>query len=345
MKGIVLTGICEIEMRDLPDPEIKQENEVLIRMTKVGVCGSDVHYYATGRIGDQIVEYPFTVGHEGAGIVQSVGPGVTRVKPGDRIAVEPAMPCWKCDQCKAGRPHTCRNLKFLGCPQQAAGCLSEFIVVPEECCIKIPDSMSFEEAAISEPLAIGLYAVKQSGDMKGKRIGIIGSGPIGLSVLMPALSMGAEKAYVVDKIDRRLQIATTAGACWTGNPSKDDIVSKIEKEEPGLLDTVFECCGEQEAVDQAIKILKPGGMLVIVGIPPTLDEWILPAHEIRLKEICIKNVRRQNHCVEQALDMITNKEFDVNIMVTHRFNLDEAKSAFKMVDNYEDGVLKAMISL
>ena len=345
MKGIVLTGIRKIEIRELPDPEIKNENDVLVRMTKVGVCGSDVHYYSTGQIGDQIVEYPFTVGHEGAGIVERVGDKVTQVKPGDRIAVEPAMPCWKCDQCKAGRPHTCRELKFLGCPQQAEGCLSEFIVVPEECCLKIPDSMSFEEAAISEPLAIGLYALKQSGDVKEKRIGILGSGPIGLSVLMPALSLGAEKAYMTDKIDDRLKIATAAGAAWTGNPSKEDIVSKIEKEEPGLLDIVFECCGEQDAVDQAIKILKPGGTLMIVGIPPVLDEWSIPAHAIRLKEITIKNVRRQNHCVEQALDMITNKNFDVNIMVTHRFDLAETISAFKMVENYEDGVLKAMISL
>jgi L-iditol 2-dehydrogenase len=126
-----------MEMRNIPDPEIKNPNDVLIRMKIVGVCGSDVHYYTQGKIGSQVVEYPFTVGHEGAGIVEAVGSAVTKVKPGDRIAVEPAMSCWECDQCKAGRPHTCRKLHFLGCPKQADGCLSEYIVMPEECCLKI----------------------------------------------------------------------------------------------------------------------------------------------------------------------------------------------------------------
>ncbi len=332
-----------MEMREIPDPVIKKDNEVLIKMKMLGVCGSDVHYYSTGQIGDQIVQYPFTVGHEGAGVIEKVGPDVTGLRPGDRVAIEPAMPCWECDQCKSGRPHTCQKLRFLGCPQQAEGCLVEYIVVPQECCIKIPDSMSFEEAAISEPLAIGVYAIKQAGNISGKQIGILGSGPIGLSVLMPALSLGAEKAYVTDKIDNRLKIAKRAGAIWTGNPDKEDIVAEITDTVPELLDVVFECCGDQEAIDQAICLLKPGGKLIIIGIPPTLDTWSIPVHETRVKEISIHNVRRQNHCVQTALDMITKKKFDVNIMVTHHFNFEDTKDAFDLVEKYGDGVTKAMI--
>ena len=137
MKAMRLTGISKMEMFEVPDPKITNDTDVLIRMTNVGVCGSDVHYYVSGKIGDQVVAYPFTVGHEGAGIVEKIGIAVKHVKPGDRIAIDPAMPCWQCDQCKAGRSHTCRKLRFLGCPGQAEGCLSEYIVMPETSCFLI----------------------------------------------------------------------------------------------------------------------------------------------------------------------------------------------------------------
>ena len=172
-----------------------------------------------------------------------MGKAVTLVKPGDRVAIEPAMPCGECDQCKAGRPHTCRKLRFLGCPGQAEGSLSEYIVMPETSCFKIPDQMSYDEAAISEPLAIGVYAVKQSIPMKGAKIGILGFGPIGMSVLLPALAMGAAEVYVTDKIDERLQIARRSGASLTANPEREDVVEKISEHVPELLDVVFECCG------------------------------------------------------------------------------------------------------
>lgn len=345
MKSMMLTGIRQMEMRDIPAPQIKSPTDVLIRMKTVGVCGSDVHYYTQGKIGSQVVEYPFTVGHEGAGVIEKVGSSVRNVKPGDRIAVEPAMSCWQCDQCKAGRPHTCRKLRFLGCPKQADGCLSEYLVMPEECCFKIKDTMSLEEAAISEPLAIGVYAVKQSIPMKGAKIAILGSGPIGLSVLLPAKAQGAKKIYVTDKIDSRIKLADKMGADWTGNPEKDDLVSKMAKEEPLLFDAVFECCGQQEAFEQAVEIVKPGGKIMLIGIPPSMKYWSLNVDLARRKEICIQNVRRQNHCVQSALDMIDNKLFDVNKMVTHRFDFKDTKKAFDLVADYRDGVVKAMIEI
>ena len=341
----MLTGIRKMEMKNIPAPEIKNPNDVLIRMKIVGVCGSDVHYYTQGKIGSQVVEYPFTVGHEGAGIVEEVGSAVTKVKPGDRIAVEPAMSCWECDQCKAGRPHTCRKLRFLGCPKQADGCLSEYIVMPEECCFKMRKSMSFEESAISEPLAIGVYAVSRSIPMKGAKIAILGAGPIGLSVLLPAMAQGAEKVYMTDKIDRRIQLAEKMGAAWTGNPEKADIVKEIANREPLLVDVVFECCGQQEALEQAVALVKPGGKIMLIGIPPSMKYWSLNVDFSRRKEICIQNVRRQNHCVQPALDMIDNKLFDVNKMVTHRFKFKDTKEAFDLVADYRDGVVKAMIEI
>lgn len=342
MKSMKLTGIRQMELMEVPKPEIINDTDVLIKMKTVGVCGSDVHYYVSGKIGSQIVEYPFAVGHEGSGIVEKVGEKVCRIKPGDRIAIEPAMNCGECDQCKAGRPHTCRKLKFLGCPQQAEGCLSEYIVLPEHCCLQIRDTMTYDQAAISEPLAIGVYAVNQSIQMDGAKVGILGVGPIGESVLLPALALGASKVYVTDKIDERLKLAKQNGACWTGNPDKVNIVTSIKKLEPLLLDVVFECCGKQEAFDQAIEILKPGGKLMVIGIPE-FSRWSFSVDEARHKEICIQSVRRQNHSTEIALEMINEGIVNVDNWATHRFKLADAKQAFDLVAAYKDGVLKAMI--
>ena len=343
MKAMMLTGIRQMEMMDVPDPKIENDTDVLIKMRVVGVCGSDVHYYETGRIGSQVVQYPFPVGHEGAGVVEAVGSAVTRVTPGDRVAIEPAMPCGECDQCLSHRPHTCRKLRFLGCPKQADGCLSEYIVMPEGSCFKVTDKTSLDEAAISEPLAIGVYAVKQSTAMQDAKVGILGSGCIGLSVLLPAKAQKASAIYVTDKIDKRLDLAKTAGAVWGGNPDKEDVVEAVKGLEPGGLDVVFECCGEQEALDQAIEMLKPGGKLLLIGIPPTADRVSFLIDKLRHKEVCIQNVRRQNHCVQPSLDMMDRGDFDVNVMVTHRFPFEKTQAAFDLAASYEDGVLKAMI--
>ena len=333
-----------MELTDVPDPVITGDKDVLIRIKSIGVCGSDIHYYKTGRIGNMVVEYPFMVGHECAGVVEKVGVGVEKIKPGDRVAIDPAMPCWNCDQCKAGRPHTCRNLRFLGCPGQAEGCMSEYIVMPEESCYPIVDNISFEQAAFSEPLSIGLYAVNQSINMEGAKVGILGAGPIGMSVMLPSLSFGAKNIFVTDKIDERLKLAKSLGADWSGNPDKIDIVSEIKNNEPLLLDVVFECCGQQDAINQAVELLKPGGKLMIIGIPET-ERWSFPVDELRQKEITIVNVRRQLNSVIPALDLIENKIINVDPLITHHFDFNDSVKAFEMVTEYRDGVLKAMIGL
>jgi L-iditol 2-dehydrogenase len=342
MKSMMLTGIRKMEMSEVPTPELKNDTDVLIKLKVVAVCGSDVHYYVSGKIGSQVVQYPFPVGHECAGVVEKVGNAVTRVKEGDRIAVEPAISCGECDQCQAGRPHTCRKLTFLGCPGQADGCLSDFIVMPEHSCFPIPDSMSFDEAAISEPLAIGVYAVNRSIPMQSANIGILGFGPIGMSVQLPAIAKGAGKVYVTDKIDGRLQIARESGAKYAGNVDKTDVVNEILELEPKGLDVIFECCGQHEAIDQAFDLLKPGGVLMLIGIPE-FDRWSFPVDKGRHKEVTIINVRRQNGTVEETLEMLENRSADVSKMPTHRFSFADSKKAFDLVASYADGVMKAMI--
>jgi L-iditol 2-dehydrogenase len=342
MRAMMLTGIRKMEMMEIPEPEISNDHDVKIRMEVVGVCGSDIHYYLHGKIGSQVVQYPFTVGHEGAGTVVGTGTAVTHVKSGDRIAIEPAMPCWKCDQCLAGRHHTCRRLKFLGCPGQAEGCLSEYIVMPETSCFPISKDLSFDEAALSEPLAIGVYAVKQSVPMPGARIAILGSGPIGMSVMLAAKAKGCERIYMTDPIGERLHCVKSAGAYWTGNPDKQDITGLIFQHEPLMLDAVFECCGKQEAVDQAFELLKPGGKLIIVGIPE-FDRWSFPVDIGRRKEITVQNIRRQVDCVEEALQDIAAGKIEARAMATHRFSFDSTGKAFDMVAGYREGVMKAII--
>jgi L-iditol 2-dehydrogenase len=342
MNAFVLTGLNSLKMVNVPKPWIVNPKDVLIRMVRVGVCGSDIHYYTDGKIGSQVIEYPFTVGHECSGIVEEVGKGVSKIKAGDRLAIDPAMPCFECDQCKSGRFHTCRRLKFLGCPGQANGCLSDYIVMPETSCFPIADSVSFEEAVISEPLSIGYYATKLAGGLKDRNIGILGFGPIGMSVLLPALVEKVGRIYVTDKINARLKIADKCGASWIGNPDETDIVGEIISKEPLLLDFVFECCGQQEAADQAIKLLKPGGKLLLIGIPE-FDRWSFPSDDFRRKEIAVQNVRRQNECTHSVLELIANKKVDVMPMVTHHFPFEQTDKAFELVAGYKDGVMKAMI--
>lgn len=342
MKAFKLIALREMALLDVPDPEIQRPTEVLVKLGAVGVCGSDIHYYATGRIGCQVVEYPFTVGHECAGTVIEVGSAVTRIHVGDRVAIEPAMTCGTCDQCRAGRENTCRHNRFLGCPGQAEGSLSEYIVMPEENCFPIDDNLGMGAATVSEPLSIGIYAVQQSGLMRGAKIGILGMGPIGRTVLLPALHEGCAAAYCTDKIDERCAAAERAGATWVGNPRSEDVVAAVLEREPLGLDIVYECCGEQEALDQALDLLRPGGTLMMIGIPE-VDRVSFAPEKMRRKELTLVNVRRQRGCVPAALELIGQRRAEIDAMITHRFPFAETDAAFDLVANYRDGVVKAMI--
>lgn len=326
-------------MRDRPEPVLTRPDDVLIRVDAVGMCGSDIHYYTTGRIGSQVVRYPFIVGHEFGGTVLEAGSAVTRVKPGDLVAVDPAMPCFACDQCRAGRSHTCRALRFLGCPGQAEGCLCERIVMPASSCVPVPAAFSAEDAALIEPLAIGAYAVKLAAFAPGSRVAIQGSGPIGLSVLLAALEAGAGGVTVSEPLAYRAAAARRLGATWAGAP--DALEPHLAAAVPAGVDVVFECCGRQEAMDQAVRALKPGGKLVLIGIPE-FDRASFEMDLLRRKELCLQNVRRQNECVEAAIALLARHP-EARAMITHRFTADQAAEAFETVAAYRDGVIKAMV--
>ncbi len=344
MKAAVLTGLRRMEVEQVPDPKIEKNTDVLLRIDRVGVCGSDVHYFETGRIGSQIVKYPFIVGHECAATVMAVGKDVRHVKVGEQVVVEPAVPCHNCDQCRQGRENTCFNLRFLGTPGQGGGCLCELLVMPEECCLPTKGRLTLEQGALCEPLTIGFYSVRQSRLPKGADVAMLGAGPIGLSCMVCAKAEGVRTCYMTEKIPERVQMAKKAGATWVGNPAQEDVVMSILHQQPLGMDAVYECAGQQQTVDQAVDLLKPGGKLVLIGIPRE-DRISLSIDKIRRKEITIVNVRRQNGCTRATMDLVAARKVQADFMVTHRFQLDQVQEAFELVAGYRDGVVKAMIEV
>jgi L-iditol 2-dehydrogenase len=344
MNVAVFTGIRELDICERPRPVLERPDDVLLRIETVGVCGSDIHYYTEGRIGGQVIEHPATLGHECAGTVVEAGPAAPRLKAGQRVAVDPAISCGQCDQCRQGRAHTCRKLQFLGCPGQAPGAAAEFITIAAESCYPIPDSMTMVQAALVEPLSVGVHAVHLAAMPPGGAVGVLGSGPIGLCVLMAIGALCPNRTFVTDLLDNRLGLAKRYGADWAGVPTREDVVGAILKEESEGLDCVFECAGRQETLDQAVELLKPGGTLVMVGIPEG-DRVSFRTEALRRKELRLQNVRRQNDCTKEAIDLVATGAVDVDPLATHHFALDETKEAFDLVADYADGVIKAIIHM
>lgn len=342
MKAIALTGLRQLELTDAPAPRLERETDVLLRIEKVGICGSDLHYFETGRIATRVVRFPFIVGHECSGTVLATGARVTRVKAGDQVAVDPAMSCADCDQCRAGRPHTCRHLKFLGCPGEYEGCLCERLVLPEACLFPTRGRVTLEQAALCEPFSIGLYAVRLSQLAAGADAAILGAGPIGLSVLLAARQARVGAVWMTDPVPERMALARRLGAVWSGNPAREEVVSAILYQQPAGLDVVFECAGQQETLDQGVALLKPGGKLLLVGIPQeTRVSFLIDA--LRRKELTLLNVRRQNHCLQPALDLVAAGTVNLDPLLTHRFQPAQAQTAFELVAARGDGVIKALI--
>ncbi len=344
MKAAFLTGIRRVELGEVVSPVLEKGTDVLLRVVSVGLCGSDIHYFREGRIGDQLVEYPFVVGHECAGVVESVGSLVRNLKPGDRVAVDPAVVCGTCDQCRQGRTNTCRHLLFLGAPGQLSGCLTERIVVPGWNCHLLEEGMSFEEGVLVEPLSIALHSFRLLNGFRPESMCVLGSGPIGLSVILAAKAYGVPRIYATDKVEERLQAARRAGAMWSGNPASEDIIAELARYEPEQLDAVFECSGDPAAFDQAVELLRPGGKLMLLGIPAP-NRVSFDIHKIRRKEISIHNVRRQRRCFEEAISLIGTKKAEIKFLATHAFPLEQVGEAFELAAAYGDGVLKAIVQV
>jgi len=344
MKAVQLTSTGELRLIETQEPTLSRSDEIMLRMHAVGICGSDLHYFKEGGIGGRAIEQAWIVGHEGAGTVAQVGGEVSRFKPGDRVVFDPNISCGTCDQCKNGRHHTCLNGRFLGCPGQLQGCLAELVVLPESCCVSIGNSLDLNAAVLAEPLSVALHSLRFLHDIEDTDVGVLGAGPIGLCTLMALDSLAAKSISVTDKIAHRRESAAKWGATRTWNPDDPDIVAQILDNHPHGLNAVFECCGDQSALDQAVDLLKPGGTLIITGIPST-ERVSFDISKLRRKEISVQNVRRQNNCLDEAVQWVSENLFNIHDMITHTFSLNEAQQAFELAGRYGDGVLKAVVNV
>src|SRR5262252_4389963 len=219
MKAAFLSAPGRIAAVHAPDPKLTRPGDVLLELVAVGICGSDLHYFRTGRIGDQKIDEPWIIGHECTAVVAEVGPEVSGLSPGDRVAVDPLIACGSCDQCRAGRRHTCREQRFLGSPGQQQGCLCERLVMPSECCFRVPERMSPGAAVMVEPFAIALHALNLLGSAEGEHIAVLGAGPIGLCVLAALRAAGAASVALVDPLAYRLAQAQRLGASSLHQPA------------------------------------------------------------------------------------------------------------------------------
>lgn len=340
MKVLRLHKPYDMRFHDEPIPEIGPD-EVLIKVGSVGVCASDVHYYREGRIGDQVVEKPVIMGHEFSGTVVKAGSRVTGLAEGARVAVEPGKSCGECEPCRSGYTNLCRNIVFFGTPP-IDGCLREYLAWPARLCIPVSDSVSLDEAAMIEPLAVGVYAVELARISGGEKLAILGAGAIGLSVLQAARLAGAGKIIVTDPISERREIAVKLGADAAIDPSDGNSTAAVVEQTGGGADISFECAGMPDAVWQTVEVIRPKGRVVVVGIPEE-DSYCFPASMCRRREVNIQLVRRSRDTGERSVEMLETKQVDVASYATHCFSFDQAEEAFKLAAAKTDGVVRAVI--
>ena len=353
MKAAKLFAPGDIRIVEVEKPS-PGPGEALVRVKEVGICASDVHYFRDGRIGDAVVTEPLVLGHEFAGVIAEVGPGVTNIKVGDRVAVEPAIPCNECYLCASGDFNLCRNIKFCGTPPYD-GALREYLAWPANLVLPVPDSMSLGEAAMLEPLAIGVYAVDLAEPIKGNSIGVLGVGAVGLSILEAAKIAGCPDgsgcslrrhgmAIATDLFPTRLEIARKLGADKTFIADENVVQAVKDATDDKGLDVVFEAAGENEAVMQATEMVRPGGMVVVGGIPRE-DLMTVTASTVRRKGLTIKMLRRSNQTLQRSIELVTSGKADIDSFISHRFPLEQVTEAFELARDRKDVTLRVMITL
>lgn len=332
MKVAVLHGIHDIRIEERPVPR-PAPDEVLIRVSSVGTCGSDVHYYEHGRIGDFVVEQPLVLGHEPSGVVVARGRDAHRHEIGARVALEPGVPCSVCAECKAGRYNLCPRMRFFGTPP-VDGAFCEYVVLREDFAHPVPDTLSDDAAALLEPLSVGVWASRKSRIAPGSRVLITGAGPIGLVATQTARAFGASEVVVTDVNPRRLRVAEELGATGTIDVSRDSLA------DAGFTpDVLLECSGVPAAAAQAIRTVGRAGRVVLVGMGG--DELPLPLSHVQNSEIEVTGTFRYANTWPTAIALAAG-EVDLDALVTHRFGLDEVEQALTVAAK-DDSVIKAVV--
>lgn len=330
-----------LEQRPIPEPG---DNDVQIQMHSVGICGSDVHYWARGAIGNFVVREPMVLGHESSGKVVKVGKNVKHLKPGDRVAIEPGVPCRFCDFCKGGRYNLCPDVFFCATPPHH-GTLTRFYTHAADFCYKLPEHVSFEEAALLEPLSVAVHACRRARLQIGQTVLICGAGPIGLVCLLTAKAMGASKVVITDIMGNRLDSAKLLGADFilnVGGKAAEEVKTAIHQVLGDLPEVTIECTGAESSTQLGMVATKSGGTLVLVGMGP--NEVKVPLVDAACREIDIRGIFRYANCYPTALAMVASGKVNVKPLVTHRFRLESAVEAFKTAKSGAGGAIKVVIN-
>ncbi len=343
MKVAVMLGIGKMGFEERDIPKVK-ENEVLVKLEYVGICGSDLHYYETGAIGDYVVEPPFVLGHEPGGTVVEVGENVKNLKVGDRVALEPGKTCGHCEFCKTGRYNLCPDVVFFATPP-VDGVFQEYVAHEAELCFKLPDNVSTLEGALIEPLAVGFHAAIQGDAHLGQRAVVMGAGCIGLVSMMALKARGVSEVYVVDIMEKRLNKALELGATGVINGSKEDVLERVKELTNGAgMDLVIETAGTEITTRQAIHMAKKGSNIVLVGYSKS-GEMTLPMSLVLDKELTFKTVFRYRHIYPMAIDAVATGKVNLKGIVTDVFELDEAQKAMDYSVNNKADVVKSVIRI
>ncbi len=343
MKTAVMEGIGKMgfEERSIPTPKA---DEVLVKLDYVGICGSDLHYYETGAIGDYVVKPPFVLGHEPGGVVVEVGENVRHLKTGDRVALEPGKTCGHCEFCKEGKYNLCPDVVFFATPP-VDGVFQEYVAHKANLCFKLPDNVSTLEGALIEPLAVGFHAAIQGDAHLGQKAVVMGAGCIGLVTMMALKARGVSQVYVVDIMEKRLEKALELGADGVINGAQEDVEKRaLELTDGKGMDLVVETAGTEITTRQAIRIAKKGSNIVLVGYGKT-GEMTLPMSLVLDKELTFKTVFRYRHIYPLAIDAVASGKVNLKGIVTDIFPLDEAQKAMDYSVNNKADIVKAVIRI
>ncbi len=318
MRASVLTGVGTLRVEDRPVPT-PGAHQVLVEVAAVGVCGSDVHYYRHGRIGDFVVNAPMILGHELSGRVAAVGDGVDAARVGQRVAVEPQHPCRRCPQCTAGRYNLCPQMQFYATPP-IDGAFCRYVLTDDDMAHPVPDSMSDEAAALLEPLSVAVATMRKAHVTPGSSILIAGAGPIGVICAQTARAFGAARIVVSDLVADRRERARAFGATEVLDPAADDVAALDPK-----VDAFVDASGAAPAVVSGIKAVGPAGHVVLVGMGA--DEYPVPIGYIQNMEISVTGVFRYTDTWPAAIHLVTSGAVDLDSLVTAHYDLDHVAEA------------------
>ena len=343
MKVAVMEGIGKMGYTQRPIP-VPKADEVLVKLEYVGICGSDMHYYETGAIGDYVVKPPFVLGHEPGGTVVEVGSNVTHLKVGDRVALEPGKTCGHCEFCRQGKYNLCPDVVFFATPP-VDGVFQEYVAHEAALCFKLPENVSTLEGALIEPLAVGFHAANQGGAHAGQTAVVMGAGCIGLVSMMALKAEGVSRVYVVDVMPKRLEKALELGADGVINGKDEDAVEAVRKLTGGAgCDLVIETAGTEITTRQTIHMAKKGAVIVLVGYSKT-GEITLPMSLALDKELTFKTVFRYRHIYPMAIDAVAAGKVNLKGIVTDIFDFDDIQNAMDRSVADKANIVKAVVRI